>query len=144
MANTPPASIAAATTEDVQTASQLIDAKICALGDWRGETLAHIRRLIREADLDVVEEIKWRKPTKTAGVPVWSNAGILCTGEVYKDKVKLTFPKGALLQDPAKLFNSSLEGAIRRAIDIGEDAQVDAPSLKTLIRAAVALNTGGR
>ena len=126
------------------TASQLIDAKIAELGDWRGEMLARIRHLIREADPDAVEEVKWRKSLNPNGVPVWSHAGILCTGETYKDKVKLTFAKGALLDDPSGLFNSSLDGNIRRAIDIGEDAQLDTTALKSLIRAAVALNaTGG-
>ena len=125
-------------------ASKLIDAKIAELGDWRGETLARIRQLIREADLCVVEEVKWRKPSNPAGVPVWSHAGTLCTGETYKDKVKLTFAKGALLDDPSGLFNSSLDGNMRRAIDVGQDAQIDETALKSLIRAAVALNTTGR
>ena len=124
-------------------ASQLIDAKITELGDWRGKMLARIRHLIREADLDVVEEVKWRKPSNPAGVPVWSHAGVLCTGETYKDKVKLTFAKGALLDDPSGLFNSSLDGNTRRAIDIGEDVQIDEIALTSLIRAAVALNTTG-
>jgi hypothetical protein len=139
------AKVASATAgKGVSTASQLIDAKIAELGDWRGETLARIRHIIREADLDVVEEVKWRKPSNLAGVPVWSHAGILCTGETYKDKVKLTFAKGALLDDPSGIFNSSLDGNMRRAIDIGEDAQIDAIALKSLIRAAVAMNTIGR
>jgi len=129
---------------DTDTGSQLIDAKIAKLGDWRGVTLARIRHLIREADIDVVEEVKWRKPSNPAGVPVWSHAGILCTGETYKDKVKLTFAKGALLDDPSGLFNSSLDGNIRRAIDVGKDDQIDEVALKSLIRAAVALNTKGR
>ena len=124
-------------------ASQLIDAKITELGDWRGKMLARIRHLIREADFDVVEEVKWRKPSNPAGVPVWSHAGVLCTGETYKDKVKLTFAKGALLDDPSGLFNSSLDGNTRRAIDIGEDVQIDEIALTSLIRAAVALNTTG-
>jgi hypothetical protein len=126
--------------------SELIDAKIAGLGDWRGKTLARIRHLIREADPDVVEEMKWRKPSNPAGVPVWSHAGILCTGETYKEKVKLklTFAKGALLDDPSGLFNSSLDGNIRRAIDIAEDAQIDETAFKSLIHAAVALNTTGR
>jgi hypothetical protein len=122
-------------------ASQLIDAKIAELGDWRGETLARIRRLIRDADPDVVEEVKWRKPSNPAGVPVWSHAGILCTGETYRDKVKLTFAKGAFLNDPSGVFNSSLDGSLRRAVDIGEGARIDEVALKLLIRAAVALNT---
>jgi hypothetical protein len=113
-------------------------------GDWRGTTLAHIRQLIREADPDAVEEVKWRKPSNPAGVPVWSHAGIICTGETYKDKVKLTFAKGALLDDPAGLFNSSLEGSIRRAIDIGQGAKINVTALKALVRAAVVLNTTGR
>jgi hypothetical protein len=129
---------------DAATASQEIDAKIAALGDWRGATLARVRHIIRAADPDVVEEIKWRKPTNPAGVPVWSHAGILCTGEIYKGKVKLTFAKGALLDDPSGLFNSSLEGNIRRAIDIGEGAKIDEAALKALIGAAVALNAAGK
>ncbi|MFZ5719366.1 MAG: DUF1801 domain-containing protein [Pseudomonadota bacterium] len=118
----------------MESASDLIDAKIATLGDWRGETLAHVRRLIREADPEVVEEVKWR------GVPVWSHAGIICTGETYKAAVKLTFAKGASLPDPAGLFNSSLEGNTRRAIDIREGEAIDEVALKALIRAAVALN----
>jgi len=115
-------------------ASRLIDARIEELGDWRGRTLAQVRALIREADPDVVEEWKWR------GVPVWSDHGILCTGETYKSIVKLTFAKGASLDDPARLFNSSLEGNARRAIDIRESETLDAPAFKALVRAAVALN----
>jgi hypothetical protein len=115
--------------------SQLIDARIEELRDWRGETLARIRRLIKQADPDVVEEWKWR------GVPVWSHAGIICTGETYKDRVKMTFAKGASLEDPSGLFNSSLDGNTRRAIDIHEGDKVDEKALKALIRAAVALNT---
>ena len=103
-----------------ETPSQLIDARIAALGDWRGEALARVRALIREADPEVVEEVKWRKPSNPLGVPVWEHAGILCTGETYRDKVKLTFAQGASLEDPAGLFNSSLDGNTRRAIDIGE------------------------
>jgi len=117
-----------------QTASQLIDAKIAALGDWRGATLARMRALIREADPDVVEEVKWR------GVPVWSHGGIICTGETYKSVVKLTFMKGASLADPAGLFNSSLEGNARRAIDIREGETVNEEAFRALIREAVALN----
>ena len=116
-------------------AAALIDARIRDLGDWRGETLARVRALIHEADPEVVEEWKWR------GVPVWSHAGILCTGETYKAVVKLTFHKGASLPDPAKLFNASLEGNARRAIDIREGDAIDGAAQKTLIRAAVALNT---
>ena len=117
------------------TASQLIDARIKELGDWRGETLARIRALIRQADPDVVEEWKWR------GVPVWSHGGIICTGETYKQVVKMTFAKGALLEDPAGLFNSSLEGNTRRAIDIREGEQIDEQALTALVRAAMVLNT---
>ena len=115
--------------------SRLIDARIAELGDWRGETLARIRKLIKEADPDVVEEWKWR------GVPVWYHAGIICTGETYKNVVKLTFAKGALLDDPSGLFNSSLDGNTRRAIDIHEGDKINEKALKALIRAAVALNT---
>jgi len=127
---------------DMKTPSQLIDAKIEALGGWRGQVLARIRQLIREADPDVVEEVKWRKPSNPAGVPVWLHAGILCTGETYKDKVKLTFAKGALLDDPSGLFNGSLDGNLRRAIDIGAAAGIDEAAFKSLIRAAAALNMG--
>ena len=136
---------ASATPADTaQTGSQLIDAKIVGLGDWRGKMLARIRNLIREADADIVEEIKWCKPSNPAGVPVWSHTGILCTGETYKDKVKLTFAKGALLDDPSGLFNSSLNGNVRRAVDLGEGAPLDGTALKALIRAAVALNVSNR
>ena len=124
-----------------ESASQLIDKRIADLGDWRGETLSRMRRLIREADPGVVEEWKWVKPTNP-GTPVWSHDGILCTGETYKSVVKLTFMKGASLKDPAKLFNASLEGNARRAIDIHEGEEVDAKAFKALIRAAVALNKG--
>ncbi len=122
----------------------MADTKAGVAGDWRGQTLAHIRQLIREADPDVVEEVKWRKPSNPSGVPVWSHAGIICTGETYKDKVKLTFAKGALLDDPSGLFNASLDGKIRRAIDLGQHTQIDETALKSLIRRAVALNTTGR
>ena len=122
--------------------SQLIDARIAALGDWRGETLARVRKLIKQADPDVVEEVKWRKPSNAMlGVPVWEHDGIICTGETYKAVVKLTFAKGAALEDPSGLFNSSLEGNVRRAIDIHEGDKIDAKALQALIRAAVALNT---
>jgi hypothetical protein len=121
--------------------SKLIDARIKRLGDWRGETLARVRRLIKQADPDVVEEVKWRKPSNPLGVPVWEHAGIICTGETYKDKVKLTFAKGAALKDPSALFNSSLDGNVRRAIDFHECDTVDDKALQALIRAAVALNT---
>ena len=118
-----------------QSASALISQRIAELGDWRGETLARMRALIKEADPDVVEEWKWR------GTPVWSHGGIICTGETYKKVVKLTFAKGASLPDPARLFNSSLDGNVRRAIDIGEGEQVDAAAFKALILQAIALNT---
>jgi hypothetical protein len=123
--------------------SRLIDQQIEALGDWRGEMLARVRALIREADPDVVEEVKWRKPTNPMGVPVWSHDGILCTGETYKDKVKLTFAKGASLDDPSRLFNASLDGNSRRAIDLQEGAAIDEAALKALVRAAVDLNRTG-
>ena len=121
--------------------SQLIDARIAALDDWRGDTLARVRALIREADPQVIEEVKWRKPSNPSGVPTWSHAGILCTGELYKDKVKLTFARGAALDDPARLFNASLDGNTRRAIDLREGDAIDAPAFKALIRAAAALNS---
>ncbi|WP_011579970.1 MULTISPECIES: DUF1801 domain-containing protein [Chelativorans] len=122
--------------------SELIDAKIKELNDWRGEMLGRLRTLIQEADPDVVEQVKWRKPSNPAGVPVWEHAGIICTGETYKDKVKLTFANGASLEDPSGLFNSSLEGNTRRAIDFHEGDQIDEGALKALIRAAVTLNRG--
>jgi hypothetical protein len=125
-------------TEAAAEAPGLIDARIAELGDWRGETLARVRGLIREADPEVVETWKWR------GVPVWEHAGIICTGETYKAVVKLTFAKGASLPDPAGLFNASLEGNTRRAIDIREGETVDTGSLKALVRAAVALNLVGK
>ena len=121
-------------------ASQRIDAKIQSLGDWRGAALARLRRLIHEADPAVVEEVKWVKPSNPSGVPVWSHAGMICTGEIYKDKVKLTFARGASLEDPGKLFNSSLTGGTRRAIDIGEGEDVDAAAFKDLVKAAVVEN----
>ena len=121
-----------------------IDAKIQERNDWRGEMLARVRKLIQQADPEVVEEIKWRKPSNPAGVPVWSHDGILCTGETYTDKVKLTFAKGASLADPAGLFNASLNAGTRRAIDLHEGDKIDEKALKALIRAAVALNTSGR
>jgi hypothetical protein len=126
-----------------QSASELISKRIAELGDWRGETLSRMRTLIKEADPDVVEEWKWVKPTKP-GTPVWSHDGIICTGESYKEVVKLTFAKGASLKDPARLFNSSLDGNVRRAIDIHEGDRVDEAALKDLIRAAVAVNLKGR
>ena len=124
--------------------SGLIDAKIEALGDWRGATLRRIRMLIKQADPDVIEEVKWRKPSNPSGVPVWSHGGIICTGETYKDKVKLTFAKGASLADPSGLFTSSLEGNVRRAIDFRETEKINEKALKALIRAAVALNEATR
>ncbi len=126
-----------------QSASERIDARIAELADWRGETLSRMRKLIKQADPNVVEEVKWVKATNP-GVPTWEHDGIICTGETYKSVVKLTFAKGASLKDPAKLFNSSLEGNTRRAIDIHERDKVDAAAFKALIRAAVALNTSGR
>ena len=122
------------------TPSRSIDAKIAALGDWRGETLRKVRALIREADPEVVEAVKWRKPSNPSGVPVWEHEGILCTGETYKDKVKLTFAHGASLDDPSGLFNSSLDGNTRRAIDIREGETIDGEALKALVRAAIAEN----
>jgi hypothetical protein len=125
--------------------SQLIDARIRALSDWRGETLSRVRSLIREADPETVEEVKWRKPSNSMlGVPVWEHAGIICTGETYKSVVKLTFAKGASLKDPSGLFNASLEGNVRRAIDFHEGDKIDVKALKALIRAAVALNISVR
>jgi hypothetical protein len=129
------------TSRDVKgedASSQLIDARIEELSDWRGETLARVRALIKQADPEVVEAWKWR------GVPVWEHAGIICTGETYKAVVKLTFAKGAALKDPSRLFNASLEGNVRRAIDIHEGDKIDAKALVALIRAAVALNTSAR
>lgn len=120
--------------------ARLIDEKIASLGDWRGETLARLRAVIRVADPEIVEAVKWRKPTNPAGVPVWERAGILCTGETYRDKVKLTFARGAALADPAGLFNASLDAGTRRAIDFREGDEIEADAFKALIRAAVALN----
>ena len=110
------------------------------MGDWRSETLEKVRKLIHEADPEAVEDRKWKKPSNPAGVPTWSHAGLICTGETYKDKVKLTFAKGASLEDPSGLFNSSLEGNVRRALDIREGEQIDGKAFKALVRAAVALN----
>jgi hypothetical protein len=124
-------------TQEAGSASQLIDGRIAELDDWRGETLARVRALIREADPEIVEEWKW-------SLPVWSRGGIVCTGETYKKAVKLTFARGASLPDPKRLFNSSLEGNTRRAIDIPEGAKIDAPALKALIREAVALNLAAK
>ena len=125
-----------------KSASERIDERIVELGDWRGETLSRMRKLIKQADPHVVEEVKWVKAT-SPGTPTWSHDGIICTGEPYKSVVKLTFAKGASLKDPAKLFNSSLEGNTRRAIDIHEGEKVDATAFKALIREAIALNTSG-
>ena len=127
----------------VKSASAQIDAKIKELGDWRGRMLAHVRDIIREADPEIVEEWKWRKAS-SPGTPVWSHGGLVCTGETYKNVVKMTFARGAALKDPAGLFNSSLEGNTRRAIDIHEGDKVDRAALKALIRAAVALNLEGK
>ena len=126
------------------TGSQDIDAKIASLGDWRAPLLTRLRKLIHDADPDVVEEVKWRKASNPLGVPTWSHAGIICTGESYRDKVKLTFAKGASLDDPKGLFNSSLTGGTRRAIDIGEDDAIDEEAFKALIREAVAVNLAGK
>ena len=130
--------------DDAGSASRLIDERIAALAGWRGELLARVRRLIHEADPQVIEEVKWRKPSNPSGVPVWSHRGILCTGETYKDKLKLTFPKGAALSDPSGLFNASLEGGTRRAIDLHDAHHIDETAFKTLILAAVAANTPRR
>src|ERR1700704_3584924 len=124
-------------------ASKLIDKRITELGDWRGKTLSKVRAIINEADADIVEEWKWVKPTNP-GTPVWSRGGIVCTGETYKNVVKMTFAKGAALKDPSGLFNSSLDGNARRAIDLHEGDKVDQAALKDLIRAAVALNLKGK
>jgi hypothetical protein len=128
---------------NARVASEQIDAMIAGLGDWRGDTLSRMRKLIRQADARVAEEVKWAKASSPGGVPVWSHDGIICTGETYKSVVKLTFAKGASLPDPSGLFNSSLGGGTRRAIDIREGEKVDATAFKALVRAAVALNTGG-
>jgi len=126
-----------------QSASELISRRIAELGDWRGETLSKMRELVKEADPDVVEEMKWIK-SSTPGTPVWSHDGIICTGESYKKVVKLTFHKGASLEDPARLFNASLDGNVRRAIDIHEGEEVDESALRALVRQAVALNSSGK
>jgi len=127
----------------MESPSASIDQKIKELGDWRGQTLARVREMVHEADPEIVEEWKWAKAT-SPGIPVWSHGGIVCTGETYKNTVKMTFAKGAALQDPSRLFNSSLEGNLRRAIDIHEGDQIDEAALKDLIRAAVALNLEGK
>ncbi|NWG52499.1 MAG: DUF1801 domain-containing protein [Hydrogenophilaceae bacterium] len=123
-----------------KTPSQAIDARIAELGDWRGEALARLRALIRAACPDVVEDVKWRKPSNPLGVPTWERNGILCTGETYKDKVKLTFAKGAALDDPSGLFNASLDAGVRRAIDLREGDKINEKAFKALIRSAAALN----
>jgi len=127
----------------LESASAMIDEKIVGLGDWRGKTLARVRAIIHNADPEIVEEWKWVKPTNP-GTPVWSHGGIVCTGETYKNIVKMTFAKGAALKDPARLFNSSLDGNVRRAIDIHHGDKIDEAALKDLIRAAVALNLEGK
>ena len=126
-------------SREEQSASEQISERIKELGDWRGKTLSRVRELTKEADSEIVEEWKWAKAT-SPGTPVWSHDGIVCTGETYKSVVKLTFAKGASLKDPSRLFNSSLEGKVRRAIDIREEEEINEPALKELIRAAVALN----
>jgi hypothetical protein len=123
-----------------ESASAAIDEKIRSLGDWRGAVLARLRRLIREADPDVIETMKWRKPSNPAGVPVWEHGGMICTGETYRDKVKLTFARGAALDDSKRLFNASLDGGTRRAIDFRDGDEVDEAAFKALIREAVAVN----
>jgi hypothetical protein len=132
------------TSQRGESPSRLIDARFKELGDWRGETLSKIRRLIKQADPEVVEELKWRKPSAPGGVPVWSHDGLICTGETYKSHVKVTFAKGAELKDPKRLFNSGLGGKARRAIDLHEGDKVDDSAFKALIRDAVALNTSAR
>ena len=123
-----------------ESASDLIDAKIAEIGGWRGAMLGRLRAVIRDADPEIVEEVKWRKPSNPSGVPVWSKGGIVCTGETYKDKVKLTFAHGASLDDPSGLFNASLDGGTRRAIDVREGDEIDGEALKALVREAIALN----
>jgi hypothetical protein len=132
-------------TKGAASPSQLIDARIQALGDWRGEMFARVRRLIARADPEVVEAVKWRKPSNAMlGVPVWEHAGLICTGETYKNYVKLTFAKGAALDDPSGLFNASLDGNVRRAIDLYEGDTIDDKAFTALVRAAVALNTSAK
>lgn len=128
----------ATTGQTEKNTSRLVDEKIAALAGWRGELLARLRSIILSADAEIVETVKWRKPSNPAGVLVWENAGILCTGETYKDKVKLTFAHGAALDDPSGLFNASLDGGTRRAIDVREGETIDAEALTALVRAAVA------
>jgi len=131
-------------SQNSESASQLIDARIRELGDWRGEMLSQLRALIKQADPKVVEEVKWIKPSNPLGVAVWSHDGLICTGEIYKNAVKMTFPIGASLKDPSGLFNSCLEGSARRAIDFHEGDKIDEDALKALIREAVALNISKR
>ncbi len=131
-------------SQGVESPSRLIDARIEELGDWRGEMLSRLRTLIKQADPEVVEEVKWRKPSNPAGVPVWYHDGIICTGETYKKHVRLTFAKGASLKDPKGVFNSSLEGNALRAIVIHEGDEIDEKAFKALVRSAVALNTSSR
>ncbi len=141
--NHPPKPTSALAETQAESASAFIDQKIKDLGDWRGKTLAKVREIVHAADPEIVEERKWIKPT-SAGTPVWSHGGIVCTGETYKNAVKMTFAKGAALEDPSSLFNASLEGNVRRAIDIHEGDKLDEAALKYLIRAAVALNLKGK
>ncbi len=142
MSTTEPPGAPAAGPAAPATAAAEIDAIIAALGDWRGTTLARVRALIRAADPAVVEAVKWRKPTNPAGVPCWSHAGLICTGETYRDKVKLTFARGAALPDPSSLFNASLTAGTRRALDLREGDPLDDQAFKALIKAAVAANGG--
>lgn len=132
------------TAAEGEAPSRLIDAKIEKLGGWRGETLARLRALILEADPAIVEGVKWRKPSNPAGVPVWEHDGLVCTGETYKDKVKLTFARGAALPDPSGLFNASLDGNVRRAIDISEGGKINERAFKALVKAAVAENKAAK
>ena len=126
-----------------RSAAQLIDTMFADLDDWRGATLSRLRALIKQAAPDVVEELKWKKVSNPTAVPVWSDGGMICTGEIYKDHIKVTFAKGATLDDPRRLFNASLDGNLRRAIDVHEGDEVDGPAFKALVQAAVALNKGG-
>lgn len=130
------------TSSDEAPPEALIDATIAELDDWRGQMLAHVRALIREAEPDVVETVKWRKPSNPNGVPVWEHDGIICTGEIYRDKVKLTFAQGAALDDPTGVFNASLDAGTRRAIDLREGDELDGPAFKQLVSAAAARNAG--
>ena len=133
-----------ADSQSAKSASDLVSAKITSLGDWRGDVLQRVRKLIKEADPQVIEEMKWAKASNPTGVPVWSHDGMICTGETYKDTVKLTFARGAALKDPGKLFNSSLDGNLRRAIDIHKSDKIDESAFKDLIRAAIALNMSAK